>query len=91
MIGTNDHAPDFGNSSFSFDVSENSAPGIVAYVSATDEDLGKNGQVTYRITSGDGKDLFDIDPEVCLMLGRNVKEARRQISVHVLDINLHFL
>ena len=61
MIDTNDHTPDFGNSSFSFDVSEASAPGIVGNVLATDNDFGENGRVTYKISSGDGMDVFDID------------------------------
>ena len=42
-------------------MSEASAPGIVGSVSATDNDFGENGRVTYRITSGDGMDVFDID------------------------------
>ena len=37
---------------------------MVGHVSATDDDIGENGRVTYKITSGDGMGVFDIDAEV---------------------------
>ena len=51
---TNDNAPDFGFSSFVYNLTENAAAGTVLAPTllATDADEGTNGQVVYRISTG---------------------------------------
>ena len=51
---TNDNTPDFGTSSFVYNVTENAAAGTVLAPTllATDTDEGTNGQVVYSISSG---------------------------------------
>ncbi|XP_045495363.1 protein dachsous [Colias croceus] len=51
----NDNAPEFGTSSVKVSVAESAAIGSVVYAArATDEDEGKNGQVTYTLLSATG-------------------------------------
>ena len=64
VIDTNDHSPNFTEAIYNFEVSEAADPGMVGHVSATDDDIRENGRVTYKITSGDGMGVFDIDAEV---------------------------
>ena len=65
VLDSNDHDPKFNQSLYYFNVSENDESNVtgisVGVVSATDEDPGDNGRITYNIISVDGQDLFVID------------------------------
>ncbi|XP_050668610.1 protein dachsous isoform X2 [Leptidea sinapis] len=51
----NDNAPEFGASSVKVSVAESALAGSVVYAArATDEDFGKNGQITYSLLSATG-------------------------------------
>ncbi|KOB78988.1 Cadherin [Operophtera brumata] len=51
----NDNAPGFGTSSVRVSVAESAAVGSVVYAAkATDEDEGRNGQVSYQLVSASG-------------------------------------
>ena len=58
---TNDNCPVFSSSLYSSSVEENLSTGtFVTTVKATDKDSGRNGQVMYRIVSGNTKDSFSV-------------------------------
>lgn len=58
----NDHAPQFNQSDYSFEVSEGtSIRGKIGSVVATDRDSGPLGRVIYSIKGGDGDGVFTID------------------------------
>ncbi|XP_060803701.1 protein dachsous [Amyelois transitella] len=51
----NDNAPEFGTSSVRVSVAESAAIGSVVYAArATDEDFGRNGQISYNLVSATG-------------------------------------
>lgn len=51
----NDNAPEFGTSSVRVSVAESAAVSSVVYAAkATDEDEGRNGQITYHLVSASG-------------------------------------
>ncbi len=69
LIDVNDHDPVFYNPVYRFRVPENDLTGqlgmSVGIVSALDEDMEQNGQVTYYITSSLSQQLFTIpDPDI---------------------------
>jgi len=52
VVDANDNAPEF-QSPASVSISEDTSPGtVILTVSATDEDLGENGTVVYKIVGG---------------------------------------
>ena len=55
----NDNEPVFGMTSYFFEVEENS-PSVSFMVSATDEDLGSNGEIEFEIIDGNTNDTFTI-------------------------------
>ena len=57
----NDNGPIFDPSSYSANVTENAAAGVVVIVTATDKDEGDNAKITYSIDSI-SKNTFNIDP-----------------------------
>ncbi|XP_039751307.1 protein dachsous [Pararge aegeria] len=61
----NDNAPEFGTSSVRVSVAESAAIGSVVYAArATDEDEGKNGQITYNLVSASGlAHTFAVNPQ----------------------------
>lgn len=61
----NDNAPEFGTSSVRVSVAESAAIGSVVYAArATDEDGGKNGQITYHLVSATGPpNTFAVNPQ----------------------------
>ncbi|XP_060555146.1 cadherin EGF LAG seven-pass G-type receptor 2-like isoform X2 [Ruditapes philippinarum] len=65
VLDENDNFPQFVNSPYTVNVSENlditSRP-VIAQVSATDADEGRNQEITYSITGGNLDDTFYIDP-----------------------------
>lgn len=57
ILDENDNAPIFNQSMYTFHVLENAAKlHVVGSVTATDEDAGPNGMVTYRISTGNSRD-----------------------------------
>ena len=59
----NDHRPKFDRNPYQFTIPENMAVNHnFGLVSATDKDVGPNGQLKYYITSGQRKDDFYMDP-----------------------------
>ena len=61
---TNDNAPVFTESAYSFDVAEDTARGAkVGKVSALDQDQGVNGLVTYTVISDWANDVFSLNPQ----------------------------
>jgi protocadherin Fat 4 len=61
---TNDNAPVFSESAYSFDVREDTARGArVGKVSAQDADQGVNGLVTYTVISDWANDVFSLNPQ----------------------------
>ncbi|KAG8226849.1 hypothetical protein J437_LFUL004090 [Ladona fulva] len=64
VTDTNDNAPVFSESAYSFDVAEDATRGSrVGAVEATDEDEGANGQVTYTVVSDWANDVFSLNPQ----------------------------
>lgn len=67
VTDANDHAPVFDEPSYEVRVQENSPRGTrILKVHASDLDLGRNAEVTYRISPSTSKlvrDIFDIDSE----------------------------
>lgn len=64
MTDTNDNPPVFTESTYSFDVTENSSRGSrVGQVVAHDEDQGVNGLVTYTVISDWANDVFSLNPQ----------------------------
>lgn len=61
----NDNAPQFLQSSYSINITENidvtNRP-VVASISATDADEGRNQDIRYSITNGNTNNIFNIDP-----------------------------
>ncbi|XP_038626326.1 cadherin-10 [Tachyglossus aculeatus] len=61
LTDVNDNPPRFPQNTIHLRVPESSSVGTaVGSVKATDADMGKNAEVQYRITDGDGTDMFDI-------------------------------
>lgn len=61
ILDVNDNAPQFDMTLYNFSVAEHSSMGtLVGIVSATDDDIGVNGQVAYSIISGDPNGNFVI-------------------------------
>ena len=62
VIDVNDHSPVFGNQTFNFYVAENEPPdSYVGKLLATDEDKGRNAELTFALAS-DATD-FTVDPK----------------------------
>ncbi|XP_053377924.1 cadherin EGF LAG seven-pass G-type receptor 1-like isoform X2 [Mercenaria mercenaria] len=65
VLDENDNYPQFDQSSYTVNVSENldiSSRPVIAQISATDSDEGRNQEITYSITGGNLEDTFYIDP-----------------------------
>lgn len=64
MTDTNDNPPVFPENAYSFDIPENTPRGTRAgEITATDEDEGINGQVTYQVISDWANDVFSLNPQ----------------------------
>lgn len=64
VLDQNDNRPQFTESSYHAVVREDTDPSgkpVIATVSAKDKDIGENGDVRYRITSGNTDNTFSID------------------------------
>ncbi|RZF42980.1 hypothetical protein LSTR_LSTR014810 [Laodelphax striatellus] len=63
VLDTNDNAPAFAESAYSFDVAENAGRGWrVGRVEARDDDLGANGLLSYSVVSDWANDVFALNP-----------------------------
>lgn len=63
LIDENDNYPIFSQSVYVVDVKENNPPGVVANVSANDDDSGDFGRVSYRLLDNStNATLFSVDP-----------------------------
>ena len=65
----NDHDPVFNTTIYNFTTPENdfdwaTRGNSIGSVSATDEDLGRNGDIHYKIISTDMLTIFEISPQV---------------------------
>ncbi|XP_022249667.1 cadherin-related tumor suppressor-like [Limulus polyphemus] len=64
VTDTNDNPPEFEDSVYSFDIPEEIQRGAsVGKVSATDVDIGVNGQISYSVVSDWGNDVFSLNPQ----------------------------
>lgn len=62
VIDENDNRPQFTNSTFKFYIRENEPPdSFVGKLTATDEDIGRNGELTFSISNA--KTDFTVDPK----------------------------
>ncbi|KAL1139773.1 hypothetical protein AAG570_006750 [Ranatra chinensis] len=62
VIDENDNRPEFTNSTFKFYIRENEPPdSFVGKLTATDNDIGRNGELTFSI--GNAKTDFAVDPK----------------------------
>jgi len=61
VIDTNDNAPKFTNATFTFYIDENDSAGTyVGKVSATDEDVGRNAELTYLLSGSSTDFVMDM-------------------------------
>ncbi|CAH2285593.1 neural-cadherin-like [Pelobates cultripes] len=61
----NDNAPRFPLQRYETSVGEDEDVGyVVITVNANDEDEGANAKIRYQITNGNGRGIFDVEPEV---------------------------
>lgn len=64
IVDSNDNAPVFSKSAYSFDISEDAIRGArVGTVMASDEDDGVNAQIGYSVISDWGNDVFSLNPQ----------------------------
>ncbi|XP_022254786.1 cadherin-related tumor suppressor-like [Limulus polyphemus] len=64
ITDTNDNPPEFEHNVYSFDIPEEIQRGAsVGKVSATDKDIGVNGQISYSVLSDWGNDIFSLNPQ----------------------------
>ncbi|XP_070552282.1 protocadherin Fat 4-like [Ptychodera flava] len=81
----NDHAPVFVQSQYATEIHESTELNSQFYqVSATDDDIGENGLVSYTITQGNGANKFGVFPDGSLYL-KNYLD-RELMDVYVLTI-----
>lgn len=96
LTDVNDNPPKFPQSVYSVSVMEDQVPGEeVARLKAKDPDLEENGLVSYRITDGDGVNVFDISTdsetrEAVIKLKKHVDfETKRSYTLRVEASNPH--
>ncbi|XP_066555914.1 protocadherin-16 [Amia ocellicauda] len=89
VLDVNDNNPQFGKTSYTIDVPEDTAVGtLVLEVTATDKDDGSNGKVLYYLSS-DSRGMFNVDQETGRIttsgdLDRE-KQAVYSFLVHAVD------
>ncbi|KAB7504840.1 Protein dachsous, partial [Armadillidium nasatum] len=90
IVDINDNAPKFSQAIYRAEVSEGSSPGThVTRVTASDNDQGSNGNLTYIIPAGIGDNKFRINPatgeiRTVATLDREEKEEY-SLTVYVRD------
>ncbi|KAJ8256466.1 hypothetical protein COCON_G00186180 [Conger conger] len=90
LSDVNDCAPLFTPQSISLHVQENSPdlPRVIHQVSALDEDLGMNSQLTYSITRGNEEGLFSLSPGGTLRVLHSLdREQRTQHMLHIMAVD----
>ncbi|XP_061073753.1 protocadherin Fat 4 [Conger conger] len=90
LSDVNDCAPLFTPQSISLHVQENSPdlPRVIHQVSALDEDLGMNSQLTYSITRGNEEGLFSLSPGGTLRVLHSLdRERRTQHMLHIMAVD----
>lgn len=92
VLDVNDNTPVFRQPSYSAQLVENNQVGaFIAQVNATDNDIGKNGQIQYSIAdkktpSGDDmRDLFMVDPNTGVVAARSVLNYE---EIHSVDMEV---
>ncbi|XP_057584441.1 cadherin-related family member 2 [Hippopotamus amphibius kiboko] len=76
----NDHRPTFPRGLYNLSVFEHSAVGYVVTnsIHASDPDTGEGGHITYSLLSGNGEDIFAVDPDSGTVTVRNSKLLDRE-------------
>ncbi|KAL7851664.1 hypothetical protein AOLI_G00220200 [Acnodon oligacanthus] len=70
LTDVNDNPPQFSQSIYQFSIPELAKAGeVVGRVRAVDADIGRNAEMVFTLTSGDGLDVFDITTD------RNTQEG----------------
>ncbi|XP_069129376.1 protocadherin Fat 4-like [Argopecten irradians] len=78
VIDINDHTPVFSHSNYEVSLNESLAVNSQFFtLTATDEDSGLNGEVTYNITSGNSEGKFGIFPDGRLYLARMLDREKK--------------
>lgn len=87
VLDANDNPPAFSRAEYSVMLSENIAAGTeILHLSATDPDSAPNGEVQYSISSGDERDLFQIDQWTgALRLQRALGSERQSSHIIVVE------
>jgi len=87
LVDENDNVPNFDEDIYNFTVVENSISGvIIGRVSASDLDIGDNGNITYSIISGNTNNTFRINAttgEISLI----GEVDRENIEIYLLVVN----
>ena len=86
VIAVNEHAPAFvGGTSFTVDLPENVFIGQqFLTLSAIDADSGRQGDVSYNITSGNSENKFSIDPATGTMWLQATLDREETSSYHLI-------
>ncbi|OXB61385.1 hypothetical protein ASZ78_000253 [Callipepla squamata] len=73
LIDTNDHTPEFPQSTYSLSVKENSPDGtvIATNITAYDPDSGAGGQITYQLVTESVQEIFMVNATSGAVLVRN--------------------
>ncbi|XP_071949334.1 protein dachsous-like [Antedon mediterranea] len=83
---SNDNIPRFGQERYATTVFEGSSENYyVVKVSATDDDSGTNAQITYRFSSANNDDHFNIDPQTGIITTR-VRLDREIVELYKLTL-----
>ncbi|XP_021266449.1 cadherin-related family member 2 [Numida meleagris] len=72
LIDTNDHTPEFPQSTYNLSVMENSPDGtVIATITAYDPDSGAGGQITYQLLPESIREIFMVNATSGVVLVRN--------------------
>ncbi|XP_060070203.1 cadherin-related tumor suppressor-like [Ylistrum balloti] len=92
VIDVNDHTPVFSHSNYEVSLNESLDVNSQFFtLTATDDDSGLNGQVTYNITSGNGDGKFGIFPDGKLFLARTLDRETKdhyKLTVTAKDMSM---
>ncbi|XP_015731589.1 cadherin-related family member 2 isoform X2 [Coturnix japonica] len=80
IIDTNDHIPEFPQSSYNLRVPENSPDGtVIANITAYDPDSGAGGQITYYLLPESIQDIFMVNATSGVVMVRNGSLLDREL------------